>query len=139
MGIYDTFKTNKQAEAEGVWKEFPKNKDGTVPAFLIRRMSKSNPEFQKRIEHYAKLYKTELSLDIMDEEQAHEPLLRVFCETVLVDWRNVQAEDGMRMDYTPELAYQLMEDLPDLYLLLREYATKISTFRDTEIENTAGN
>ena len=137
MGIFNTFKTDMQAEKEGVWKEFDANKDGTKPAFLLRRMGPTNPEFQKHIERFSKTYKTELNLDILTEEQAKGPMLDAFVETVLVGWRNIQREDGTAIEYSKENAKALMLELPDLYIVLREMAAKLSTFRDIEV--TAGN
>lgn len=139
MGIYETFKTDAEAERVGVWKEFPANTDGSIPAFRIARMAASNPEYQKRLEAAAKKYRVEMTLDVFTESQAFEPMLEVFVDTILVDWRNVQDPAGNDIEYTKENAKRLMRDLPDLYTLLREYASRISSFRDADIEARTGN
>lgn len=139
MSIFDTFKTSPKAETEGVWKDFPANKDGTVPAFRIARMAATNPAYQKRLEAIAREFRTELTLDVFTEEQSKEPMLEVFVDTILIDWRNIQRNDGTVIEYSKDAAKALMNELPDLYTLLREYAAKISTFRETELLAKAGN
>jgi hypothetical protein len=139
MGIYDTFKTDNKAEVEGVWKDFPPNRDGTVPRFLIARMSPSNPGYVKRVEAVAKQYKVEINLDIFTEAQAFEPMLDVFVDTILIGWEHVQDQHEKLIEYTKDNAKKVLRDLPDLYLLLRTYANQLTTFRSTELEANAGN
>lgn len=139
MSIYETFRTNKKAEREGVWRNFPANKDGTIPGFKLARMSSNNPEYVKRVEAINRQFKTEITLDILTEEQAKGPWLDAFVDTILIEWRNIQTPEGVVIEYTHDNAKKLMEDLPDLFTLLREDATKLSTFRDAEIETNAGN
>lgn len=134
MSLFDTFATNAKAEAEGRWFNFPANTDKTVPGFLLARMSRTNPKYQAAVERVGRTFKTEMKLDILSEPMAFEPMLEVFCDTVLLGWRNVQQKDGTVIDYTRENAIRLMTTLPALYDVLREHANSLSAYRDEQIE-----
>lgn len=139
MGLFDTFETDAKAEAEGKWFNFPQNKDGTKPGFLLARMSRTNPRYQASLEAVGKTFKTEIKLDVLTEDLAYEPMLEVFLDTILLGWRNVQNKNGEEIPFSKANAKELFEKLPALYDTLREQATSLSNFRNTEVETNSPN
>lgn len=138
-GLYSTFKANTDLERQGRWFDLSsvKNKDGTVPGFKMARMHKNNPEYLAAVERVAKDLRQAVDLDIMTEEIASPIMRGVFIDTILVDWRNVQDDEGNVIECTSANADKLMNDLPDLYLLLAEEARKLGNFRDNEVKAVA--
>lgn len=139
MGIFDTFETDAKAESEGKWFNFPANKDGSKPGFLLARMARTNPRYQAALEAVGKTFKTEIKLDVLSEELAYEPMLEVFLDTILLGWRNVQNKEGQEITFSKENARELFKKLPALYDVLRENANSLSAFRSVEAEGVAPN
>jgi hypothetical protein len=135
-GIYGSFGTDKKAEAEGRWIKFPANDDGTIPAVKLARMSSNNPKFQARAEAVARDLQLDINLDLLTNEKAKGPMLDLFLDTILIDWENIQDDKGKEIPLSS--ARQVMEDLPDFYNALIEYAKNISTFRQGQREIEAG-
>ena len=134
MSLYKTFGTDTDLETKGVWCEFPTNEDGTVPGFLLARMSSTNPKYQKAIEQIAKKHKQEIELDILSEATAKPVMLAVFLDHILLDWRNVQTEAGKNLPFNRANAEKLMKELPDLYTVLQDFAKRLSNYRKAEVE-----
>lgn len=134
MSLFNTFGTDKALETSGVWIDFPANDDGTVPGFLITRMSSSNPEYQKALEKVSKKYKQDINLDLLSEEVAAPVFREVFVETILKDCRHIQDPKGQAIDYSRANMLQLMTDLPDLYAYLVDKAKSLATFRKTQLD-----
>lgn len=138
-GLYAAFGTDRKAELEGVWRDLGVvNEDNTKPGFLLARMSRNNTNYWAKVEAVAKEYKTEINLDIFTDAAAHQPMLEIFVDTILLGWRHVVDKAGKPIEYSRDNAIKLLTDLPDLYELLREWASKISSFRDADIAASSG-
>lgn len=135
-GIYGAFGTDKKAEAEGRWVDFPANDDGTIPRVKLARMSANNPKFQARAEAVARDLQLDISLDLLTNEKARKPMLDLFDETIILGWENIQDAEGKNIPR--ERARQCLEDVPDFYAALIEYAKAITTFRAEERTKEAG-
>jgi hypothetical protein len=65
----------------------------------------------------------------------------VFADAIIVSWENV-AEDGQVLEYTPEAGLrfllELLEELPDTWRLLFDYATSLGNFRDAALPAPIG-
>jgi len=137
MGLYNTFQSDSVREREGRWFEVAAaaNNDKTIPGFKMARMHTNNPAYQAALERIYKEHGSSIENDIFESAKARPLLLQVFAETVMLDWRNVQPLDnGVAIPYSSEAAIKLLEDLPDLYDLLRDYAKKLGYFRRKEEE-----
>lgn len=139
MSLYSVFKTDHSKEREGRWFELVgiKNEDGTEPGFKMARMSRANPEYQAAIERLSKDIKQAVDLDTLTEDVAGPIMRGVFVETILLDWRNVYDENGQAIPYSKEAALKLFTELPDLYLVLVDEASKLSNFRARELDEVA--
>jgi hypothetical protein len=139
MGLYDTFKTNKNAERDGKWFDISGviNENGTVPRFKMARMGKNNPAYQAAMEKQSKELRQAMELDTLTDAVAGPVMRKVFCTTVLLEWEHVQDETGKEIPFTVENAETLFEDLGDLYLILVEEAKKLANFRAVELDAAA--
>lgn len=139
MGLFKTFQTNGVAERSGKWFEVGEpNEDGTKPKFLLARMASTNPAYQAALERVAKETRSEMELDILTEDRAGPIMRRVFVDTILLGWQNVQEEDGTVLEYNKDTALSLLEQLPDLYLVLRTEASRLANYRAVELETVKG-
>lgn len=139
MSLREQFATNKTAEISGVWVEYGPNSDGTVPRFKISRMSKANKAYTKALEKATKPHRRSIELETMDENLAEKIFMKVFVSSVLLDWENVQHDDGVGISFREENAIDLFDALPELYDDLQDKAKKASLFREMELEAEAGN
>lgn len=139
MSLYGTFKTNTEQEREGKWFDLQGviNPDGSTPGFRMARMSRSNPTYQAAMEKHGKDLRQALEMDVLTEDMAGPIMRGVFIDTILLDWRNVYDEAGVKLPYSKAEAASLMEDLPDLYMLLVSEAQKLGNFRATKLEEVA--
>lgn len=147
MSLRKTFKTNKVAEVEGVEVEVAMNEhNGEAIKIRIARMSSSNKRYTKALSAATRPHTAAIQNDAMDNDLARKMLQRVFVETILLGWSNLpQSElsgdeaDTELLEFTPENAFALFEEMPDLYDDWEERAKKAAAFRDAEREISAGN
>lgn len=139
MSIFDDFQTNPKAETEGVWVEYSENKDGTLCAFKVSRMSKANKKYTKALERATKPVRRQIDLKTLKDEKAEDIFLQVFVDTVLLDWKNVQTRSGDEIPFSREKALEVMKALPDLYDDLQEKAKEMELFRQEALEEEAKN
>lgn len=132
-GLYGVFKTDNELEVAGKWFDFSPNTDKTIPGFKLARMSDTNPRYQSAIEALSKELGRDIELDILTEERAKPHFMKVFLDTILVDWRNVQDAKGNEIPFTKENAAAIFHDLPDLYRVLINEAKKLTNYRNAAV------
>ena len=72
---------------------------------------------------------------VLDEERFVDLVQRATADFLLLDWENVDGEDGKPMRYTPDLGYQFLSD-PDyraIYDYVQIVAQDEGMFRTEEI------
>lgn len=141
MGLRSQFGTDRRLEREGRWFEIEagRNKDGSIPSFKMARMSANNPAYQAAMERVYKDHGIAIENDTLGNETARPIILKVFAETVLIDWRNIQPEDdGVELPFTADNVVKLMDDMPDLYEVLAKEAKKIGNYQKRELDAAVG-
>jgi len=139
MSLYKQFENNEKVENEGIWIDYPENEDGTTPAFKISRMYKGNKKYSKTLNKAIKPHKRAIQLETLSEKASTKLMLGVFVNSIVLDWRNVQNEEGETMQFSKENAVKLFEDLPELYDDLEENSKKLGLFRSDELEEDSKN
>jgi hypothetical protein len=139
MSLFKQFATDKEKETNGVEVQFGENEDGSTPIFIISRMASSNKKYNKALENSTRPYRRQIELDIMPNEQAEKLMMKVFVDTILIGWKNVQGENGETLQFNRENALRLFEALPELYADLKDRAQKAAMFRVESLENEAKN
>lgn len=131
--LYDTYKTDKSAEANGVWV------DEAGSSFKLARMGGANTRYQRALSAAMKPHMREMQLGLLDEAVAEPIMRKVFIDTVLLDWKEVTDEDDAPMSFSKDNATKLFDDLPDLYARLREQAGSYANFRSAVLQDAAKN
>jgi len=151
MGLAKDYKTDSAKEADGVEVKLSVNDDGTVPTFVLSRMSKSNKRYTKAFELATRPYRRQIELKTLNEKTAEDMLRKVFAETVLLGWSNIQNEMvggaplfahlpvNANIPFNAENALSLFELLPELYDELSAQATDVSLFRAAAVDDEAKN
>lgn len=132
-GLYKKLYTNKNKDQEGVWFDYPDyaNEDGTVPSFKMRRVGNlTNIEYEKALEEARQPYKQKIALDTMTASDHLAMVTRPFAEAIIVDWCNVQDKSGTSLPFSCEAAYNLLVDLPELFVKLNSDAQQHIKFQD---------
>lgn len=119
------FKTNHDAEANGVW--FMINDE---LGFRVRRFSEANPAMQQVMSKFFKPYARQLELGTLSAEKSREVMTRVFVHGCLVDWQGVEIDGQASVPFSKEKAVELLIALPDLFKTLMDYAQKIDSYKE---------
>lgn len=126
-------KTNPQAEEEGVWVDY----ENTGVKLKIARIG--NPAFDKAVNklsapHLKKIRNGDASLQ---EKLTKEAI----AETILLDWKGIEDDDGKTLKYSKKLSKELLNDpaLRDLYKFVLITSNDVERFRQEIAEDTAGN
>lgn len=139
MGIYKDFKTDVDAEINGIRVETSVNDDGTIATFILARSGRSNKMYQKCLEVEMRPYKRQIELGTLNDDIAQRMLLSVFAKSVLKGWENVEDENGNKLEFTHANICKVMTDLPDLYLELTTRANEASNFKQSILEEEVKN
>jgi len=133
MGTYSKFKSNRNLETDGVLLNM-----GDSGIFRIARAGGSNARFKSMLEREMRPYRTMVANNSIDDSMANPILIKVFSETVVLGWEGVTDEQGADLPFSPAACRKLFEDLPDLFLVVREAAMSPAPFRET-LEDDAKN
>lgn len=147
MGLRKTFKTDRNAEIEGVEVEVSINDHNQKPITIrIARMSASNKRYTKELNRVTKPHQSAIQNDAMDNDLARKMLQEVFVDTILLGWDNLPKseltgndEDTELLEFNRDNALALFAELPDLYDDWESRANKAAAFREKEREEAAKN
>ena len=130
-----SFGTSKDAEKRGVWVKPPLDEDIDC-AFLLARMSRVNRNWATKVTKVYRQKRRKLDAGALTDEETLEATKRIFCETVLLDWRGINNKEGTPIPYSVEAAIQIMTELPDLYDYLQEEAQSLLTYQTEDVDAT---
>lgn len=147
MGLRKTFKTDKEAEINGVTVEVSVNDhNGRSISITIARMSQGNKRYTKELNRVTKPHMSAIQNDAMDNDLARKMLQEVFVDTILLGWDNLpkseltgNPKDTADLEFSRDNALALFKELPDLYDDWEARANKASAFREKEREEEAKN
>lgn len=147
MSLRKTFKTDRNAEIEGVWVEVGINDHNGRPIRIrIARMSAANKRYTKELNRVTKPHQSAIQNDAMDNELARKMLQEVFADTILLEWDNLPKseltgndEDTDDLEFTRDNILALFKELPDMYDDWEARANKAAAFREQEREVAAKN
>lgn len=139
MSLFKQFKTNPKLEVSGVWVNFGETEDGRVINMRLARAGGANKDYDKAVEVHTKGIRKQLANDLIDNDQLVRIMRRVYAETVVLAWENVEDEEGKPIPFSKENCLKLFEDLPDLFLDVQEQARKMAIYRQANLDIAAGN
>jgi hypothetical protein len=123
------FAANTENAVEGVWEDI----DGL--RLLIARFN--NPEYLKLIRKYAKpLTRSRKQVKM---ETAEDIAIRAMSEAILLNWENLEDEDGEPIPYSQKKAYELLKEHRDFYEMVLEISRDTERFVEADREEDEGN
>lgn len=129
MKLSEAFGVNKDLEINGVWFVFKGME------FLIARTG--NPKFKK-------LYRDRLSaqqslVKFGADENTQDLYLECVSETVLLDWKGVDGEDGKPLAYSPAEGLKAMKDEALFAEFVIEASNRLDVYKAQEQSATEKN
>lgn len=123
------YKTNSDYETSGVWYAL-----SDEVGFRVRRFGGKNGDRVKQaLAKHHKPFARQIQTGKMSAEKEKKIMNKVFVESCLVTWKGVEI-DGELKDFTPELALEFFDSLPDLATDLLEFAQELDNFKNVEQE-----
>ena len=143
MGLYQTYKTDKKFETEGIWLDY-----GTT-RIRIARAGRANKKFSKRFNQLIKPFKKALQHESLDTDTADDVMRQVYSEVIILAWETklngkwksgIEAENDKKLlDFNKENVQMTLKNLPDLFTDLQEASQKMSLFRQDVLEEDSKN
>jgi hypothetical protein len=121
------FATDLDLEENGVWVDI-----GEGAELLVARVG--NPRYSEAIRKLTKPVRQQLRNDTLPADKMDEIMLKAFSETILLDWKGIEDDNGKPIKYSTENAYQLMRDLKDFRAIVDEIARAGEAYRKEERE-----
>jgi hypothetical protein len=148
MSLRQTFKTNKEAEVQGVWVDVGYSEAFNGPVqFKVARMSAANKQYSAALERAQRPHLAQINAGTMNTDLGNKIFREVFIDHILKDWRNVskgdltgQADDySEQLAFTPENANKLFDELPDVYHILYGKAGEVAEFTEARQQDAGKN
>lgn len=139
MSLYSQFQTDPKIEKEGILLEYGETDDGKPICIRIARAGGANKAFEKRMEAETKPIRRQLQNETANNAQLLKILRKVYAETVVLGWENVQDPAGKPIEFSVENCIKLFEDLPDLFGDVQEQSRRAALFRAQAREADAKN
>lgn len=137
--LYKNFKTDENLEKTGIFLEYGMASNGEPIRIKICRSGGGNIAFGKSLDAQFKPYRRALQMDTLDNGVAERLLKKVFVDTVILGWENVEDENGEMLSFTKENVLKILDDLPELWNDIREQSAKAVLFREELRSNDAKN
>ena len=132
------FSTDQSLSQKGVWIKIDLEDGGPPMEFRLACLGRANRNWASQAGKVYRAHKRKIDAGLMSDEESIEKSLRVFCNTVLIDWRGVQDENDDPIDYTPEEGFRLLSSCDKLYDYLLEESQEVSNYQNATIEQTVG-
>lgn len=142
MGMYDTFETDKNMEASGVWIDYGD--------FRVRIASagQGNKAYVRYAEKKLKPVRRAMEAGSLSNERSMAIMSDIYAKSIVLAWQvNVEGEwqDGIEdrngeiQDFTEANVEQAFRDLPRLFTDIQEQASSLANFRKAELETETKN
>ena len=132
------FSTDKVLSEKGIWITIDLEDGGPPVKFLIAQLSRVNRKWANQASRVYREHKRRIDAGLMSDEESVEKSLRVFCNTVLLDWEGIDDVDGKPILYTPDEGFRYLSECDKLYDYLLEESQAVSNYQDKVIGQTVG-
>lgn len=133
-GTMDMFRTNTQAEVQGVWVDVT----GSFRVLVARYGNKNYTSFIRSEGQRSRTAKHLASLR-SDADDMAELVLRGVSQHILLGWSGMEDSEGKDIPYSTEKAHECLASYPEFYALILSIAQDINNFRDAEVRKSEGN
>lgn len=115
------YKTDRKREIEGRWVSGSRGGQ-----YRVARIS--NPKYKAYRDRLLKPHRRSIDADSMDPEKLRELLARAVARHILLDWKDVEDDDGKPIVYTSQVGEQALIEVPDLYDEILRHADNFEDF-----------
>ena len=146
MGMYDTFETDQELEANGVWLDYG---DFRV---LLASAGQGNKSYVRYAEKKLKPVRRALESGALSNERSQSLMADIYAKTIILAWETMQgkgdkaemksgieAKDGSILPFNETNVEQALIALPRLFMDLQEQAASLANFRKGELETEGKN
>ena len=130
---YD-LQTDESLERKGVWNDL-----GIYGSYLLARSGGANDAFARKAQALFRKHRKALDHGIISDSAVRKELARVYAETVVLNWKNVNGPDGKALKYSIKNAEKLLTDVPELFRILMDCSGEAAAYRQELLEEEAGN
>ncbi len=121
------FKTDQKLDVEGIWLDYGDFR------IKIGRAGATNKRFKKTFEARMKPFRRAMQSDTMNTDVADKITREVWAETIVITWdsplgANVMPYKGEAFAFNIDNCKKLFEELPDLFIDVREQSMKLGLF-----------
>ncbi|KKK99502.1 hypothetical protein LCGC14_2632120 [marine sediment metagenome] len=131
--VYEAFGTDTDLEKKGIWLDYGDFK------ILVARAGGDNKKFSKRMETLTRPYRRAIQTETLATGKADELVMQAFAQTVVLGWEGVTDKEGNSIEFSSVACLKLFEDLPDLFIDVREQASKWNLFKQDLFEGDSKN
>lgn len=129
--LVKAFEVNSKKE-EGVWVDW-------TDTIRIKVARHGGPLYEKELNRAIKPYKNQIKNGVLPEDVAKRVMLRVESRAILVDWEGLHDVEGNEIEYSHEVAYAHLEQLPEFRQMVIDISQTISFYQDEEDNEAEGN
>ena len=133
------FATSPTLSQKGVWVKVDLGDGGPPPEFLIARMGSTNYRWSDMAAQSFRENRKRIDAGVLPAEESRLKAITTFAYTVLLDWKNIDDDDGNQILYTPEEGIKMLTEMDVLYDYLLEESQDITLFQDEHIKRKVGN
>lgn len=139
--LHKQFQTDKNSEENGIWLRYPDPDAPDAPPVEIRvaRAGNSNAKYLASLDRETRGDRHRIEKKTMPLAESREVMIRVYADSVVLEWRNVTSADGKPMACTRENVIKLFKELPDFFDDIREQAENADLYRAHLRTADAGN
>lgn len=142
MSMYKNFQTNESLETKGIVLDYGDFRITTA------RAGGKNKRFAKTLETLSKPYRRAIQTEMLPQERGMELLRTAYAQAVVLNWetlvdgefvQGIEGPDGKLLEFNSQNVETTFKNLPDLFTDVQEQATKAALYRDSVIQDEAGN
>jgi len=111
---------------DGVWAEYNDS------SLLIAHVS--NLRFQRKLARLQQPHRSKIERHSLDPKIQSEILCKAMAGTVLLGWKDVVDANKQQVQFSEELAANVLINQPDIREFVSEFATDLDNFRDEAVK-----
>ena len=110
MANIESIKTSIEKENNGVWVDF-------AEGIQLKIARASNPKYKELLRDFMEPKRKDRREDKLDLEDLATLFIEIRAKTILLDWKNIEDNDGKSIPYSSEKAMEFFKDpeLKDFY------------------------
>lgn len=118
---------------EGVWE------DAGHDDLRVKVARMNNPRYREYLRALGRPLVRRSRRNMLDFDAMEAMTQKAVARYVLLDWKNLEDDEGNEIPYSPDKAFEFFKAYPDFYEAVTEIANDVELFRAEDHEDAAGN